>query len=106
MRTFLEKATLQGLEFFRHKFRINLKSLTRDERYRLRNQINSESQLSWRGYADDLVLFLIDEIGLEISTELLDNVFMSFGLSINKVKTETMILNYIMKDTTNPYPNQ
>ena len=57
MRTFLEKATLQGLEFFRHKFRINLKSLTRDERYRLRNQINSESQLSWRGYADDLVLF-------------------------------------------------
>ena len=104
MRTFLEKANLKGIEFFQHKFRINLKSLTRDERYLLRDKINGISPLSWSGYADDLVLFLIDKIGLSQSTDLLDDVFVSFGLNINKLKTETMILNYDENEPTIPYP--
>ena len=50
--------------------------------------------LPWCGYADDLILFLLDLIGLQKATCLLDSVFKSFGLKINVNKTETMILNY------------
>jgi hypothetical protein len=57
------------------------------------------SPLPWSGYADDLVLFLLTQNGLQKATELLDSVFKRFGLSINELKTETMIINNL-----NPEP--
>jgi len=51
------------------------------------------STLPWSGYADDLVLFLQSQTGLQKASELLDDVFTSFGLSINSTKTDTMVLN-------------
>ena len=50
--------------------------------------------LPWCGYADDLILFLLDQVGLQKATCALDEVFQRFGLKINATKTETMILNY------------
>ena len=95
MRVFVEKS--DGINFFQHKYRVNPRSFTRDERYSLREQqkeLNGSSQLSWCGYADDLVLFLVDLAGLQNAANLLNNVFQNFGLTINKTKTETMILNH------------
>ena len=51
------------------------------------------SILPWSGYTDDLVLFLQSQAALQKATELLDDVFASFDLSINKSKTDTMVLN-------------
>ena len=51
------------------------------------------SEISWSGYADDLVLYLLSLEGLQKSIQLLDEIFTCFGLAINNSKTETMILN-------------
>ena len=99
MRVFLEQS--ENANFFEHRYRVNPRSFTREERYALRNEqinLNGSSVLPWCGYADDLVLFLIDLNSLHISAGLLNNVFEKFGLTINKAKTETMIINY---DATN-----
>ena len=50
--------------------------------------------LEWCGYADDLVLFINSQPGLQNATEILDTLFSKFGLSINTTKTETMIINF------------
>ena len=95
MRIFMERS--DGINFFKHKYRINLKSLTRSQRYEMRTKktaTDATAQLPWIGYADDLVLFLLDIESLKVATELLNEIFESFGLKINKLKTETMILNH------------
>ena len=97
MRVFLEKSSyIEDIKFFQHKFRINCRAFTREQRsYMRNNDLRSwgTSTLPWSGYADDLVLFLQSQAALQKATELLDDVFASFGLSINKSKTETMVLN-------------
>ncbi|XP_066934405.1 uncharacterized protein [Clytia hemisphaerica] len=95
MRLFKEKSN--DINFFKHKYRINLKSLTRTQRYQIRNkniQTSGQAELSWIGYADDLVLFFADKESLLSGSELLNQVFESFGLLVNKLKTETMVLNH------------
>ena len=97
MRVFLEKSSyIEDIKFFQHKFRINCRAFTREQRsYMRNNDLRSwgTSILPWSGYADDLVLFLQSQAALQKATELLDDVFASFGLSINKSKTETMVPN-------------
>ena len=97
MRVFLEKSSyIEDIKFFQHEFRINCRAFTREQRsYMRNNDLRSwgTSTLPWSGYADDLVLFLQPQAALQKATELLDDVFASFGLSINKSKTETMVLN-------------
>ena len=52
-----------------------------------------KSFLEWCGYADDLVLFVNSQEGLQKAVETLDNLFLKFGLAINVSKTETMIVD-------------
>ena len=59
--------------------------------------------LPWSGYADDIILFLIDRHGLETATDLLNQTFQQFGLRINLVKTETMVANHSSLGNE-PYP--
>ena len=99
MRVFMERCTKKDkeLKFFDFKYRFNSRTVTREERlqHRQHNQkTEGSSTLPWCGYADDLILFLLDLQGLQKSATLLQEVFCSFGLSINVLKTETMILNY------------
>ena len=99
MRLFKEKSN--DINFFKHKYRINLKSLTRTQRYQIRNkniQTFGQAELPWIGYADDLVLFFTDKESLLSGSELLNQVFESFGLVVNKLKTETMVLNHQILD--------
>ena len=49
--------------------------------------------IPWSGYTDDLVIYLQSLESLQKATELIDDIFTKFGISINKTKTETMILN-------------
>ena len=63
------------------------------------------SMLPWSGYADDLILFMLDLPSLQKATTVLDDVFTSFGLRINESKTETMILNYKFIDSEGDYPD-
>jgi len=49
------------------------------------------------------VLFLWELNGLESAAELLNNIFESFGLKINKLKTETMVINHNFLN--DEYPN-
>ena len=58
MRLFLEKGRNENIDFFNHCYRINVKSF-RDERALMKpKKLFGKSFLEWRGYADDLVLFL------------------------------------------------
>ena len=98
MRVFVEKCQKdESITFFTHKYRLNMNSITREERMKMReNNSNTwgSSLLRWSGYADDLVLFLLSIIGLQNASNLLNAIFSKFGLSINVNKTETMILNH------------
>ena len=85
------------IRFFNFQYRFNCRTVTREERLTSRNnnqKKEGECILPWCGYADDLILFLLDQVGLQKATCTLDDVFCSFGLKINRSKTETMILNY------------
>ena len=94
MRVFLENCQKHTLvDFFQHKFYINSKAFTREERISMR----SNNIRPWD--VDDLVLFLLSEIGIQEATKLLDSTFTKFGLAINATKTETMTLNIEHQDT-------
>ena len=97
MRVFIDKCSEDDeIKFFEHKFRINSHAFTREDRLYMRsNNMRSwgSSVLPWSGYADDIVLFLLSQLGLQKATELLDSVFLNFGLHINTDKTQTMLLN-------------
>ena len=97
-----------AIKFFEHKYRINNRSISREHRLNLRHmnrKLYGSSTLPWCGYADDLILFLLDKIVLQHATVLLDEVFTNFGLSINVSKTETMIINHKHQQSEEEYPN-
>ena len=102
MRIFLERCSNDDdIKFFKHKYRINQRTFLRDERLHMRQNGNrcwGEDTLSWSGYADDLILFLLDSIGLQKAATLLNEVFAHFGLTINNIKTETMVINHSILD--------
>ena len=106
MRVYVEKCTLNDeINFYNHKYRINTRSITRAQRLQMRNsneKLSYESSLPWCGYADDLILFLIDRSSLQQASTLLDKVFTDFGLQINETETKTMILNHCYLDTDYP----
>ena len=60
------------------------------------------SSFPWCGYADDLILFMLDVHSLQKATTTLDEVFRSYGLCINETKTETMILNQLFLEGEYP----
>ena len=99
MRVFIDRCIKDGsIRFFEHKYRINPRSISREQRLNMRNNNVKSwglSSLPWCGYADDLILFMIDLHSLQKATTILDKVFSSFGLRINESKTETMILNHM-----------
>ena len=98
MRVFLVRCSKDSdIKFFSFKYRFNSRAVTREERRKNRenNQaLENECILPWCGYADDLILFIIDQTGLQKATCLLNDVFGSFGLKMNISKTESMILNH------------
>ena len=106
MRVFTNKCLKDpSIHFFDHKYRINTRSISREERLKLRNlniRLDGTSSLPWCGYADDLILFMKDLESLKRATKLLDEVFVKFGLQINETKTETMILNCDCLETDYP----
>ena len=106
MRVFVDKCKSNDLiHFFQHKYRINTRSITREQRLQMRNdnkKLWGLSTFPWCGYADDLILFLLDQNSLQNASTLLDQVFTSFGLCINEKKTETMILNHACLETDYP----
>ena len=99
MRVFIEKCTQEGtIHFFEHKYRFNARSISREQRLTMRqnnDKLWGSSTFPWCGYADDLILFMIDPNSLQKATNLLDKIFTKFGLKINESKTETMILNHM-----------
>ena len=96
MRIFVSKCKDENIQFYEHSYRINPRSISRDERLEMRRK-NIASYgtkvIPWNGYADDLILFLLTTTDLQKSTDLLDEIFTAFGLKINVQKTESMILN-------------
>ena len=57
MRVFLEESrNFKEIQFFDHKYRLNSRSITREERAFMRNnglQSWGTSEIPWSGYADD-----------------------------------------------------
>ena len=97
MRTFMNKCKNDNINIFEHSYRINPRSVSRDERMEMRrnNQPSfGTKSLHWNGYADDLTLFLLTESDLRKSANFLNETFTKFGLNINAQKTESMILNH------------
>ena len=96
MRIFINNATHANIKFYEHHYRINLRSVSREERLSMRSKnqsLEGNVNLPWCGYADDLILFILSQSDLQKATEILYNEFERFGLKINELKTETMIVN-------------
>jgi len=70
----------------------------------MRNENAKPFTLPWNGYADDLILFMVDLNSLQKAATTLNDVFISYGLHINETKTETMILNYKFFEGDDEYP--
>lgn len=101
MRVFIERAKTENINFFQHLYRLNPRSISREQRLQMRIKDLRNwgtSSLPWSGYADDLILYLVNQLDLQNSLNLLDHVFTQFGLTINAKKTESMILNYQGED--------
>ena len=83
--------------FFQHQYRINIRSISGEERLNMCNDNIKPwgiSSLPLCGYADDLIPFTLDINSLQKATNILDEVFSSYGLCINDAKTVTVILNH------------
>ena len=106
MRVFMNNCTKDdSIRFFKHQYRINARSISREQRPRMRNKnvkLCGSSTVPWCGYANDLILFILDIHSLQKATTILDEVFTNYGLCINVSKTETMILNHILLEYEYP----
>ena len=60
------------------------------------------STVPWWGYADDLILLMLDISSLQRATIILDEVFTNYGLCINVSKSETMVLKHMLLDDEHP----
>ena len=81
MRVFVNKSN--HINFYKHRYKINPRSMTREERLSMRtqNQLNEDSTfLPWCGYADDLILFIQSKTDLQEAINILDSLFNRFGL--------------------------
>ena len=71
MRVFLEKSRhFEEIKFFEHKYRLNLRAISRKQRAKMRENNQRSwgiSVIPWSGYADDLVLYLLSCEGLQKS---------------------------------------
>ena len=104
MRVFLDQSQKENIKFYEHCFRIHPRSISREERLRVRSSgVRNIGAviLSWCGYVDDLVLFLLSKLSLQNASVLLNDVFTKFGLSTNVQKTDTIMLN-LPPDLTYP----
>ena len=70
-------------------------------KYRIKDQARKRGETNyrgkgdyfWLGYADDLAIPATTKENLQIATNLLDELFTSFGLTISLDKTQSMIMN-------------
>ena len=106
MRVFMDNCNERWLySFFEHQYRINARSISREQRLRMRNKnvkLWGSSTVPWCGYADDLIFFMLDIHSLQRATTILNDVFTNYGLCINVSKTETMILNHMLLEDKYP----
>ena len=87
MRVFLENCAENGVKFLNLKYKIPW-SASKTNRTTV-----GHHEMSWIGYADDLVLFFETASDMQKAADILQETFGRFGLEINKSKTNTMILN-------------
>ena len=85
-----------SIRFFKHQYRINARSISREQRLRIRNgnvKLRGSYTVPWCGYVDNLILFMLIIHSLQRATTILDEVFTIYGLCINVSKTETIVRN-------------
>ena len=98
MRIFMQEASKDPeIRFFTHKSHSDFPNSSKYVK-------KCKSTLPWSGYADDLILYLIEKFGLQRATNLLNKIFLRFGLKINLAKTEPMTLNHTALNPTETYP--
>ena len=94
-----------SIRVFKHQYRINARSISREQRSRMRNEnfkLWESSIVPWCGYVDDLILFMLDIRLPQRAATILGEVFTNYGLCINVSKTETMILNHMIIEDEYP----
>ena len=77
MRVFINESHTENIKFFEHCFRLNPRSISREERLKMRQENLKSfriSTLPWCGYADDLILFLLELSDLQKATDLLESI--------------------------------
>ena len=100
MRVFMNDYTKDNsIRFFKHQYRINARSISREWRLRMCNEnvkLWGSSTVPWCSYADDLILFMLHVYSLQRATTILNKVFTNYILCVNVSKTETMTLNHML----------
>ena len=87
------------LDFFKYQYRINARSIFREQRSRMHSKnfkLWGSSTVTWCDYADDLIVFMLDIHSLQRATAILDEVFTNYRVCISVSKTETMVLNHML----------
>ena len=100
MRVFMNNCKKDdSIRFFNHQYGINARSTPTEQRLRMRNEnvkLWGSSTVPWCGYANDLILFMLEIHSLQRATAILDEVFTNHSHCVNVSKTETMILNHML----------
>ena len=90
MRVFMNNCTKDdSIRFFKHQYQITARSISREQQLRMRNKnvkLWGSSSAPWCGYADDLIIFMLDIHSLQRATTILDEVYTNYDLCINVLK--------------------
>ena len=91
MRIFIQECDKKNIKFIKTRYTIPRTASTSEN-----NTLGSYgmNQLSWVGYADDIVLVFENIAQLQAGLVTLNQTFRKFGLQINVSKTKSMIFNF------------
>ena len=94
MRVFLEECKSSKISFTKFKYKIPAAASSSANETTPSLGKYGVHEVTWVGYADDIVLVFDDQQNLDRALHLLNATFKRFQLNINATKTETMILNF------------
>ena len=88
MRIYLDRCKTNRIKFLKLKYNIPsyVSSTGRTSK--------GEFDVDWTGYADDLVLMFDDNESLQKGINILNELFIEYGMKVNVSKTKTMIFNH------------
>ena len=88
LQTWIDRCEIEGIKAFEIPFKIP------PEASKTGVTVSGLSAIHYLAYCDDLAIFAFDPATLERKLQILNEVFIEFGLKMNMDKTETLVFNW------------